>query len=249
MTAVEILITLKTLGCQVCIHGNNLRVQDPYHALTDPLRGQIREYKPALLALLEQVEERAAIMEYDGGIPHVEAERLAWACVLHGQQASCKGQQAKVYHRHQTTEWETPQHFFDALNAEFGFTLDVAASPTNAKCPRYFTPKDDGLTQPWTGVCWMNPPYGRTIGAWMRKAYEASRQGTTVVCLLPARTDTLWWHTYAYHGEIRFVPGRLTFGGAAHPAPFPSVVVVFRPPVRQASIEVAGTAPAEEPQG
>jgi phage N-6-adenine-methyltransferase len=125
-------------------------------------------------------------------------------------------------------EWETPQTFFDTLNAEFGFTLDVAAQPHNAKCPRYFTPSDDGLVQPWTGVCWMNPPYGRMIAAWMQKAYESALTGATVVCLVPARTDTRWWHTYAAQGEIRFVRGRLTFGSAACTAPFPSVLIIFR---------------------
>ena len=106
-------------------------------------------------------------------------------------------QHLKVYHRSRTTEWATPQPFFDTLNAEFHFTLDVAAQPGNAKCPRFFTPRgDDGLAQPWVGeVCWLNPPYGSTIGAWMAKAYASTLEGSTVVCLVPARTDTRWWHT------------------------------------------------------
>src|SRR6266853_968221 len=115
------------------------------------------------------------------------------------------------------------------LHAEFGFTLDVAAQPGNAKCPRYFTPEDDGLAQPWDGVCWMNPPYGKTIGQWMRKAYESAQAGATVVCLVPARVDTRWWHRYCAHGEIRFLEGRLRFGGCKNSAPFPSAIVVFRP--------------------
>jgi len=81
----------------------------------------------------------------------------------------------------------------------------------------------------WDGVCWMNPPYGRTIGKWMRKAYESSLTGSTVVCLVPARTDTAWWHDYAIKGEVRFLRGRLKFGGSANSAPFPNAVVIFRP--------------------
>ncbi len=128
----------------------------------------------------------------------------------------------------------TPQAFFDALNAEFGFTLDVCASLENHKCARYFTAADDGLSQEWSGVCWMNPPYGRTIGRWMRKARESAAAGATVVCLLPARTDTAWWHDNIEAADPpRFIRGRLKFGGAKTGAPFPSVVLVFRPPVRQ----------------
>lgn len=128
-----------------------------------------------------------------------------------------------------TDLWETPQDFFDRLNAEFHFDLDVCALPENAKCKRYFTPTQDGLLQDWRGVCWMNPPYGRKIGLWVRKAYEtAVSGGGTVVCLLPARTDTAWWHDYAMQGEVRFIRGRLKFGGSKNSAPFPSAVVVFK---------------------
>ena len=127
-----------------------------------------------------------------------------------------------------TDEWATPQSFFDLLDAEFHFDLDVCALPANAKCRRFFTPKQDGLKQDWTGVCWMNPPYGREISKWMQKAYESSQNGATVVCLVPARTCSDWWHRFATHGEIRFVRGRLTFGSAKSAAPFPSAIVVFR---------------------
>lgn len=124
---------------------------------------------------------------------------------------------------------ETPQWLFDLLDREFGFTVDVCALPATAKCENYFTPADDGLAQFWTGVCWMNPPYGREIGHWMRKAYESAATGfATVVCLVPARTDTLWFWDYARHGEVRFIRGRLTFGNADNTAPFPSAVIVFR---------------------
>lgn len=123
--------------------------------------------------------------------------------------------------------WATPQPFFDALNAEFGFTLDVCATPDNAKCERYYTPEDDGLAQDWGGnTVWCNPPYGREIGKWIEKAAESK---TLVVMLLPARTDTAWFHNYIYQkAEIRFIRGRLKFGGAKNSAPFPSMIVIFR---------------------
>lgn len=135
-----------------------------------------------------------------------------------------------------TDEWATPQDFFDGLNQEFGFGLDVCATAENAKCDAYYTKEQDGLAQAWNeaaATCWMNPPYGRQIGAWMEKAYTESRRGVTVVCLVPARTDTAWWHEYAMRGEIRFIRGRLKFGGAKNSAPFPSAVVIFRPPEEQ----------------
>jgi phage N-6-adenine-methyltransferase len=129
---------------------------------------------------------------------------------------------------HASEEWETPRDFFDALNADFHFTLDLCATPANAKCGRYFTKEDDALSQQWVGVCWMNPPYGREIGRWLKKAYESAPYGATVVCLLPARTDTAWWHDYVlpYATAIQFVRGRLRFSGK-DPAPFPSVLIFF----------------------
>jgi phage N-6-adenine-methyltransferase len=130
-----------------------------------------------------------------------------------------------------TDLWATPQDFFDRYNGLYGFQLDVCASAENAKCARFFTKEDDGLAQEWAGVCWMNPPYGRGIKHWMRKAYQSSLAGATVVCLVPARTDTAWWHDYAVKGQIEFIRGRLKFGGAVNSAPFPSAVVVFTPPL------------------
>jgi len=128
-----------------------------------------------------------------------------------------------------TPEWYTPQDTFDALNAEFGFTLDPCCTHENAKCDLHFTQEDDGLSQDWgREVVFMNPPYGRTIGGWMRKAYESSLNGATVVCLVPARTDTAWWHDFAMKGEYRLLRGRLKFGGAKDSAPFPSAVVIFK---------------------
>ena len=130
-----------------------------------------------------------------------------------------------------TPEWATPQDFFDELDSLFHFTLDVCATPENAKCPNYFTEQQDGLHQSWVGTCWMNPPYGRVIGAWMKKAYESAKAGATVVCLVPSRTDTKWWHEYAAKGIVEFVRGRLKFGGHKNSAPFPCAVVVFQPGV------------------
>ena len=128
-----------------------------------------------------------------------------------------------------TGEWETPQDFFDAMNEVFRFDLDVCATHANAKCGRYFTREEDGLIQTWSGVCWMNPPYGREISLWVRKAYESSLAGgTLVVCLLPARTDTRWWHDYvlAHASAVWFIRGRLRFSGRGR-APFPSALAMF----------------------
>ncbi len=130
-----------------------------------------------------------------------------------------------------TDEWPTPQWLFDALDREFGFEIDVCATADNAKCKKYYSPDVDGLTQRWTGVCWMNPPYGREIIKWIEKAYLSSVENdATVVCLIPARTDTRWFHRYAMKGEVRLLRGRIRFEGATNSAPFPSAIVIFRPP-------------------
>lgn len=132
----------------------------------------------------------------------------------------------RVLFSSKSENWETPLQFFQELDAEFHFDLDVCALPENAKCTRYYTPEDDGLSQPWNGTCWCNPPYGRRISAWVKKAAESE---TTVVMLLPARTDTKWFHEYIYgKAEVRFIKGRLKFGGSKNSAPFPSMVVIFR---------------------
>ena len=134
-----------------------------------------------------------------------------------------------------TDMWATPQAFFDKLHAVFRFETDVCALPDNAKCETFYTPDKDGLAQDWRGTCWMNPPYGREIAAWVQKAYRSAKEnGATVVCLLPARVDTRWWHDYCANGEVFFVRGRLKFGGAENSAPFPNAVVVFRPTVHDA---------------
>ena len=130
-----------------------------------------------------------------------------------------------------TDLWETPQDLFDRLDDEFGFDLDACAMPENAKCAAYYTPEMDGLSQPWDGVVWCNPPYGRKIGTWVKKAFDENRRNNNyIVMLLPARTDTRWFHDYILNkAEVRFIRGRLKFGGAKNSAPFPSMVVVFRP--------------------
>ena len=134
----------------------------------------------------------------------------------------------KVHFSSKTDMWATPQDFYDKYNKIYNFNTDVCASIENAKCNHFYTKEDDGLKQEWTGVCWMNPPYGREIKKWVKKAYEESLKGTTVVCLLPARTDTAWWHDYAQYGIVTFIRGRLKFGGSKNSAPFPSALVVFR---------------------
>ena len=133
-----------------------------------------------------------------------------------------------VHFSSKTDLWYTPQDFFKKYDDVYKFETDVCATDDNAKCAKYYTEEMDGLSQEWRGVCWMNPPYGRTIGNWMKKAYESSLSGATVVCLVPARTDTNWWHDYAMKGDIEFIKGRLKFGGSKNSAPFPSAVVVFK---------------------
>jgi site-specific DNA-methyltransferase (adenine-specific) len=130
----------------------------------------------------------------------------------------------------QSDEWSTPQDLFDALHAEFNFSLDPCAVECNCKLSFFFSPELDGLFQPWTRErVFMNPPYSN-IRAWMAKANAESKKGATVVCLVPARTDTRWFHESAVGHEIRFIKGRLKFGGAKASAPFPSCIVVMRPP-------------------
>ncbi len=132
-----------------------------------------------------------------------------------------------VHFSSKTDMWETPTNLFIKYDDIYNFKIDVCATLQNSKCPEFFSPEVDGLKQKWTGTCWMNPPYGKVIGAWMKKAYESSLSGATVVCLVPARTDTKWWHDYAMKGEIEFLRGRIKFGGHKNCAPFPSAIVVF----------------------
>lgn len=137
-----------------------------------------------------------------------------------------------VHFSSNTDLWATPQKLFDELNREFNFTLDVCAIDENAKCAKYYSPKDNGLEQSWSGSVFMNPPYGREIYKWVKKAFftAAYDEETVIVGLLPARTDTKWFHDFIYHKpntEIRFVSGRIKFGGAINNAPFPSMIVIW----------------------
>ena len=127
-------------------------------------------------------------------------------------------------------DWETPIDFFNELNKEFNFTLDVCANETNHKCKRYYTEKEDGLSKSWKGeIVWCNPPYSsKAQNEWVEKCYKESEHAT-VVMLLPARTDTERFHKYILpYAEIRFLKGRLKFVGAKDPAPFPNMIVIFR---------------------
>lgn len=131
-----------------------------------------------------------------------------------------------------SNEWGTPQDLFNELDSEFNFTLDPCATKQNHKCKKYFTQADDGLSKSWAGhTVFMNPPYGREVGKWIKKAYnESKKQNTVVVCLIPARTDTKYFHDYCKHGELRFLKGRLKFddgSGRNGNATFPSVIVIF----------------------
>ena len=134
-----------------------------------------------------------------------------------------------------STEWETPQDFFDSLNDEFRFTLDACATPENAKCAQYFTSQHDGLDRDWSHeIVWMNPPYDKTVGKWVAKAYREAQKGATVVILIQARSaDTRMWHDYVMRAsEWRLVRGRLQFLKGGKPGSgsnISSIVVVFRP--------------------
>ena len=131
----------------------------------------------------------------------------------------------------ETDQWSTPKDFYDNINKEFNFDLDPCATKENAKCSKYFTEKDDGLKKDWQGHrVFCNPPYGRILYKWVEKCYNESRkQNTIVVMLIPARTDTRWFHKFIYHQakEIRFIKGRLKFGESKNSAPFPSMLVIF----------------------
>ena len=132
-----------------------------------------------------------------------------------------------IHFRTSVDPWETPQDLFDDLNEIFTFELDVCADENNTKCKRYITEEMNSFEQDWEGYCWMNPPYGRKIGRWIEKAKNSAKDGTTVVCLLPARTDTKWFQLVWEAKYIVFVHGRLKFGKATTPAPFPSAIAVF----------------------
>ena len=149
-----------------------------------------------------------------------------------------------------SVEWETPQDFFDALDREFHFDIDLCASSHNTKCEHYFSVYDNALFQKWTGSCWLNPPYDKNIGRWVGKAYESAQEGATVVCLLQGRSnDTKWWHAYVMGAsEIRFIKDRLHFGlnGKFARANISNIIVVFQPyckgPPLVSAIDIKGNA-------
>ena len=164
-----------------------------------------------------------------GAVPTERRERILAACEGERLSVSYFLKQARsdgVYSS-ERGDWATPQRLFDLLNEEFAFELDVCAQDWSAKCERYFTPAEDALVQEWTGRCFMNPPYGRTIDQWVAKAYESAQSGALVVCLVPARVDTNWWWDYCRWGEVRFLKGRLHFDDGEDAAPFPSCAVVM----------------------
>jgi len=134
-----------------------------------------------------------------------------------------------VHFKSNSNEWATPQNLFDELDHEFHFTLDPCSTHENAKCEKHYTIEDDGLSKSWVGeVVFMNPPYGREIGKWAKKAFEEWKNGATIVCLVPSRTDTAYWHDYFMKGKIRFIRGRVKFGNGKQGAPFPSAIVIFK---------------------
>jgi len=135
----------------------------------------------------------------------------------------------RVLHSSSDMSWPTPQYVFDALNLEFGFTLDPCCVPLTAKCRKFYTPTEDGLKQDWSNErVFMNPPYGSELPRWIKKAFEESKRGSLVVCLVPARVDVNWWHDYATRGEVRFLKGRIK-GSNGQSWPFAAAVIVFRP--------------------
>jgi phage N-6-adenine-methyltransferase len=178
-------------------------------------------------AHVERTKQRIAYGDFDDGWGDYEDEPAI-------EEEVPKAGRMAVHYSSGGDEWETPEDLFGILNQEFDFTLDVCARQHNAKCLRFFSPEDDGLKQNWNrrgAVCWMNPPYGNEIGKWIKKAWDTAAGGNTVVCLLPARVDTAWWWDYCRYGEVRFLRGRLRFGGGENGAPFPSAIVIFRPQV------------------
>lgn len=135
----------------------------------------------------------------------------------------------KTCFMHNSDEWSTPDDLFNQLDSVYHFELDATATEQNAKCRNYFTKETDGLLQPWHGSVWCNPPYSN-ITEWVRKAVSEMQNGVTTVMLVPARTDTKWFHTWVYDKSnisIRFIKGRLKFGGSRENAPFPSMLIMF----------------------
>ena len=135
-----------------------------------------------------------------------------------------------VHFSSNSNEWNTPDDLYNILDKEFNFTLDPCTNGLNNKCEFYYTEKENGLIQDWSkDIVFMNPPYGRQISQWIEKAYNESLKGSKVVCLIPSRTDTKYWHDFIFNkaSEIRFIKGRLKFGNSKNSAPFPSAIIVY----------------------
>ena len=133
-----------------------------------------------------------------------------------------------------TDNWATPQWFFDKLNEKYKFDLDPCADDFNNKCPNYYTKAQNGLNQEWGGRVFCNPPYGRAIKDWVKKCYDSRNSCEVIVLLIPARTDTEYFHEYIYgKAEIVFIRGRLKFGNATNSAPFPSMLVTYKPDIKE----------------
>ena len=128
-----------------------------------------------------------------------------------------------------TNEWSTPDSLWKPLDDEFGFTLDVCSTHENTKCANHYTLVEDGLKQEWSGVCWMNPPYGAQLAKWVKKCHDEAKRGAIVVGLIPVRSNTSYWHDYIMGNEIRFIRGYPKFGNAKQGLKAPLAVVVWRP--------------------
>ena len=136
----------------------------------------------------------------------------------------------QVHFSSKSNEWNTPDDLYNTLDNEFNFTLDPCTNGLNNKCNKFYTEKENGLIQDWSkDIVFMNPPYGRQISQWIEKAYNESLKGAKVVCLIPSRTDTKYWHDFIFNkaSEIRFIKGRLKFGNSKNSAPFPSAIIVY----------------------
>lgn len=178
----------------------------------------------------ELVTKHAKRFGESDGIPLMRWDRLAAKYPEAAKAAQAPKSSQSVHFSSNKEDWPTPPEIFEPLQKRYRLERDVCASPENAKLPLFWTKEDDALSKPWDGRLWMNPPYGRDIGKWLKKAFEAAQYGAIVVCLIPARTDTKWWHDYVMNSaEVVFIKGRITFEGAESGAPFPSAVVKFEP--------------------
>ena len=180
--------------------------------------------------------EKVGVKQLKGKRP-TPAQRQDWQESIEKKEIEMKEQGLlkekpvlKPFYNDDKNDWATPQWLFDEINEEFNFTLDACADERNHKCDKYFTKEQDSLKQDWKNeIVYMNPPYsGGVLGDWIKKAYEESLKGATVVCLIPSYTSTKYWHEYCEKGEIRFLKGKVKYNDR-NPAPFSSCLVIFRP--------------------